>query len=327
MPIRKRLRDLQRLLAAFIEQPDRGVLLVRCTDEEILYLTHTLEQLDAESPADRFFIAPDPFTDIDNYLDALARRISNELDTPTRPPVTAISEILDHLLAGLPPGDHRLVCALVPARIEDLDRFHDIVEALLVRSPDRLRLVLREDPARPSSASLGPSSQIPVHDLRLPAALVVEATAATATDPSLPPDERAQAILQLAVRETGFGRFERALAAFDLALDLARQTALMALTMAFRADALRMARDLPRAHACACEALRHAVAAKSPPVIHHSALALGEAALGLGRLQDAATSFALAERSAIHPSAAAHARERRAATQVDSHADPRLVSR
>lgn len=315
LSIQNRLRELHDLLAAFLERPVDGALVVSCTDDEPLYLVHILEELDAESPADQIFIAPDPFIDQGSYLEAICLRISIELgiahhDTSAAPSERLRSTI-DTLLASLPAGDHRLVFALIPARIEDPVAFADLIEPLLgTNFPPLLRLVLREEPTRPLSAAAHSSPHILAFEFRLPASLVVEAIAETALDPSRPPDERAQALLQLAVRASGFGEHARALTALGLAADLAEAPEIQALVKALRADVLRNAGQLVPALNSAHEALRCAIAAESPPIIYQSAMTLGALTSEAGRPLEAVRCFELAERAALgNPPAQAAATE------------------
>lgn len=319
MPIHLRLRELYELLAAFLERPQPGVLVVRCSDDEMLYLVHVLEQLDADSPADRFLIAPDPFTEIGRYLTTITARIAHAADTAATaaPPVVDIDAILAAQLAALPAGDHRLVWAMVPTQIENPVAFAALAEPLLIGPfAGPLRLVLREDPRYPLSAADIPSTSVLVHEFSLPASFVVATTATTAADPTRPPDERAQAILQLAVREIGFGNHARALIGCDTAATLARSPALIALAFAIRADALRVAGHLEPALHTASEALHRATASQVLPVMRYSAMTLGEVAVQLGLTDHAIACFRLAENAAMHdPVAQTSARERRISIQ------------
>jgi hypothetical protein len=324
MSIHTRIRELHKILATFLEHGEPGVLVIRCTDDEILYIVHVLEQLDAESLADRVLIAPDPFEDPASYPGTVFARITAEFgeatSIPPDHPPTDLSAILVDLLQRLPAGDHRQLCALVPARVVDVMAFAALFEPLLIGPfPAPLRLVVREDPRHPLSAEHSSSSQVFVYKFSLPESLVVESIAASALDPSRTPDERAQAILQLAVREIGFGHHERAIVGCDAAIETAQNPAILALALALRADALRAADQLQQALDSAGEALRRALHIDALPLIHHSAMTLGEIAHQLGRFDDAARCFLLAERAAgKHPAAHALAHERRAAILTEA---------
>lgn len=333
MRVQARLRDLRDLLEAFLERPQPGVLVIRCTEEEHFYLIHTLEQLDADSPADRFLVVPEPFSAPATYLDALDRRIMAERGDPSpatstapRPedPSSRLRTILAGLIQDLPPGDHRLMCALAPCAIDDPDGFTALAESLLSDPlPAPLRLVLRESPTHPTTAAEHRSDNIFAYSFHLPATVVVEDTAAVAMDTSRPADERSQAILQMAIRDHGFGRHQRAVHACDLILELAPGPALIVLGLATRAEALRAQGQLPEALASASEALRGAVAAENLPLIHASAMTLGEVSLQSDRVNEALACFTLAEQAAIYsPDAQTIARERLRSLQFHPHADP-----
>ena len=301
-----RLHALQRLLAGFIADPVPGVLVVACTDLEVFYLTHTLDALDQESPADRYWIVADPFTGPRAYVDILEASVLAELGpafqtNPADPPLARFEQLLAQLLATLPAGDHHLVCALVPAQIDDAEGFAGFTAALLHPPADpRLRIVLRDDHRDPhpfETAAASPSEQVVAYHFSLPPELVLASTAAAAGDPRLPPAARAQAILQLASRDIGHGDLRSALARCDAVAALPVPPELQAFALALRADALRHGGDTEAALAAGSAALQAAVAAGARPVVHHAAMALGDLTEALGARKDALACFTLAERA------------------------------
>lgn len=301
-----RLRLLEQLLDGFITRPEPGALVVACSDLEVFYLVHVLTCIDERSPADRFWIVADPFTGPRAYVDALT--VSLGLDPePSQTPELRLHALLEQLLATLPQGDHRLVCALTPAQIDDPDGFALLARTLLRPLADpRLRVILRDD-RRPQPRDTGafelaaaaPGTHLFAHDFALPHELVTADVQATADDPNRPPRERAPALLQIASRELGHGKLPAALARCEAVAAMPVDPAVQALALALKADILRQGHDLEAAVSAGSVALEHAVAAGSLPVVVHAAMALADLAEQLGYPSDAITCLALAERAAV----------------------------
>lgn len=322
-----RLHALRQLLAGFIDQPDPGVLVIACTDLEILYLTLTLEALDLASCADRFWIVAEPFAGPRAYVDAIEDSLRPHLElppptAPTAPPLDRLSGLLKSSLAALPDGDHHLVCALVPAQIDDLDGFARFATSLLHAPSDpRLRLILRDDLRSPrtfDAAAASPCEQILAYRFSLPHELVVADITATAEDPNRPPEERAQALLQLASRDLGHGALTAALARCETVENMPVAPGLSAFATALRADIARRAGDVEAAVSAGSDALMRAVAAGALPVAFHAAMALGDLAEEQGHRADAAACFSLAHRAAAFNPAL----QERAAARRDALTEP-----
>lgn len=316
-----RLHALRQLLAGFIDQPDSAVLVIGCTDLEIIYLTLTLEALDLASCTDRFWVVAEPFAGPRAYVEALENSLHPHLDLPPQldPPASPLDRLitlLNHSLAALPDGDHHLVCALVPAQIDDLDGFARFAGSLLYAPSDpRLRLILRDDLRSPrtfDAAAASPCEQILANRFALPPELVVADVTAAAEDPSRPHEERAQALLQLASRDLGHGALAAALARCETVERMPVAPGLSAFATALRADISRRAGDIDAAVSAGSAALERAVAAGALPVAFHAAMALGDLAEEQGHRADAAACFSLAHRAAaLNPALQQRAAARR----------------
>lgn len=312
------LRELRELLAAFLERPLSGALVLGCRDDEMLHLVHTLDTLDTDSPADRFLLQFDPFITPESYVDQLVAHVAALTSRPPVPagqPIARLRALLADLLSDLPAGDHRLLVALLPRRIADHAAFSSFAEALLAHPhPSPLRLVLRDDldaPRHLLSAEACPSEQIVAYRFRLPASAVTSALANSSSKPDAPPDVRVQVLLQRAALYLTQRQHAEAVAACDAAVALAESPVLLAIALTFRANALRARGALEPAAVNARAALAQAIACDVGPMIHHAAMTLGELSRDLHRHDDAAACFALAERSAPHnPELQALARER-----------------
>jgi hypothetical protein len=306
MTIQSRINELHDNFDAFLARPSPGALIVGCTDHEVLHLAHVLGQLDTESPADQFFIAVEPFTTPREYVDTVIVQISAALQRTipsSADPVHDLRNTLHILLTDLPAGDHRLVFALIPAIIDDPSGFTAIIEPLLSDPAAALRIIIRDTIDAPNlllSAEASPSDQHLAYRFRLPPDLVLDDLHHAACDPARTPEERAQALVQLAVQELGHGRHTAVIAACDMVLQLAPSPETSAFALALRADAMRAVGRLHHALASACTALAQAVACQAAPIVHHAAMTLGELSAELGNIEDAVRCFTIAEHAAPH---------------------------
>lgn len=302
------LRELRELLAAFVERPLPGTLVLGHRDEEMLHIVHAFDTLDSNSPADRFLLHFEPFITTRSYVAQLVAHVTavtSSAPIPEGEPLARLNSLFAAQLAALPQGDHRLVVALLPRRIGDATQFTALAAALLAtQHAHQLRLILRDDLAAPLhllAAMENPSEQVLGYRFHLPATALLEASSAAAHAPDAPPDLRAQALLQRATLSLSSGRFAEAVSATEAALALTKNPVLLALALAFRADALRAMGKHESAVLSARASLQHAASCGSVPVIHHAARTLGELSNELGNTRDATACFALAERTAPHP--------------------------
>lgn len=313
-----RIRALEQVLRAVVERPEPGALVIACTDPEVLYLAWLLGQLDEESPADRFCVFAEPFTTAERYLDRLETTVRAAVTLPitAADPTIRLQTLLHHLLADLPPGDHRLIVALIPPKIDHPDRFATLINSLLTAAIDpRLRLIVRDDRTAPrafTTAARSTSDGIYAYCFALPPELHVAAITAVTHDHTRPSDERAAALLQLASLDLGHGRHAHALARCRAIARLTASPPLKTFALALEADVLRHRGDHDAAIAVGLLALQGAIDSDNPPIVQHAALALGELTRDLGRTAEAAACFEIAERAAVfNPEVRTRARDLR----------------
>lgn len=315
------LRELHNLFAALVARPSPSSLIVGCDDHETVYLTHTLRQLDAESPADRFFLCEEPFTSQEEFVEHIIGRITaatgRAVASPPDPPAR-IKAAVEALLDGLPEGDHRLIIALVPITIDDPAALADLVNALLSEPlPLPLRVVIRDrrdDPHLFRKAEESTSKDLLAYNFRFPASLVVDAVRATAVDPASSQEERSQALLELAARDLAHRRFVEVANVCDAVLDPSPEASLAAFAYALQADAFDGAGEHHAALTAGSEALRLAQTCDALPIIFHAAMTLAEVSLKLGNVDDAVRCYTIAEHAVPFSEEAQNfARERRLA--------------
>lgn len=315
------LTELESLLAGLVERDLPGVLVNACSDVETLYVAQVLARLDERSESDLFLTFTDAAATTGALVDALADNLAlqqanlaeqlgpcaalPELPALARDsaatPATRFRALVDHVVALLPPGDHRLVVALLPSRLP-ADFGVELAEPLLRTSQHpRVRLVLRDDRARPAhftSAMTCPDEHVLAYSLALAPEDAVAATAAAARDPERPAATRIQALLELAWLDLGHGRLADAEQKFSGCAELharAGSPALAALARAGLADVQRARGDLVRARRTYEIALLEAAATPAFPVTLQIVVALADTCLALAQPIEAEGYYQLAD--------------------------------
>ncbi|MBL9105076.1 MAG: hypothetical protein JNL82_29290 [Myxococcales bacterium] len=302
MSAQRRLRELKTLLTLFRDHWNPSALVIRCADEETLYVVHTLEQLDAESPSDRIVIITDPFLSTVDYLDKLDSHVASPGAKPDEKDSDAAARLrcsIERLTADLSTGDHRLVLALIPTSIHDPEGFTVFLESFL-REPlsTSLRLVVRDDSCCRifELAAASRLEEISAFRFQLPAAVVTDTVMATARNQACEPEDRAQAILQLATMAYGYGDHETALKLSEYASKLSDTPALVAYKLALQADIFHATGQFDEAVVSACRGLRLAAEGGTAPLIYNIAMRLGAICSDLVQIPEAVACFRLAER-------------------------------
>ncbi|WP_434421745.1 hypothetical protein [Nannocystis pusilla] len=315
------LTELESLLAGLVERDLPGVLVVACSNVETLYVAQVLARLDERSDSDLFLTftdaAPTAASLVDVLADNLALQQANlaeQLNSstalpalpalardPAATPATRFRALVDHVLDLLPPGDHRLVVALLPSSLPP-DFSVELAEPLLRASQHpRVRLVLRDDRARPAhfiAATTCPDDPVLAYSLDLAPEDAVAAAAAAARDPERPAAARIQALMELAWLDLGHGRLADAEQKFSGCAELHARSgspALAALARAGLGDVQRARGDLVRARRTYETALLEAAATPAAPVTLQIAVALADNCLTLDQHLDAEGYYQLAD--------------------------------
>ncbi|MCB9705847.1 MAG: hypothetical protein H6711_28550 [Myxococcales bacterium] len=241
MSLDHQLNELDEILRDFLDQPVDGALVVTCEEVACMLLLHALEELDTNSPGDVVLPLAAAMASVDGFvastvggLAASLRGAPNHAElgaaiedalASQRPPEERLDAVIDAFLGALPPGDHRLVLALVPLQIADDPGCRAMVEHLLQPRPrPRLRLILRDDRQASHVAAEHLGADHPRNhrlDLAIDHAVIADVAQAAARDPSRPPTERASAFLQAGYREIEEGHHAEAEASLAAAWVLA----------------------------------------------------------------------------------------------------------
>jgi len=332
------IQDLADLLEGFVERAQDGVLVLECDDVQVLYAAKQLAGLDERDGADVFQVFCEPVgASVQAWLDELVRHLETQLagldercdvdGAPRWPrlpvavrtgaPLDRVEAMLAWMLARMPAGDHRLVCAFLPVEISDPDGYGALGEALVRRPPTAgLRLVLRDDAATPRFAPLAhawPDTCVVAHRVALDPGGLVDAVAGVATNPQCAPRDRMLALLQIAFLDLGHGRAAAARQKFLATAGFFARTgepALQAVALGGGADVTARAGDPDGARAEYDAALLVAARAGALPVVLNLAIALGGLCRDRRQLADAEAYHRLAALTAektVNPFARADA--------------------
>lgn len=334
------LQDLADLLEGFVERDQDGVFVLECDDVQVLYAAKQLTGLDERDEADVVQVFCEPVaTTVNAWLDDIVRHLEVQLaavdercaaaGAPTWPrlpiaaragaPLDRVHAVIAWMHARLPPGDHRLVCALLPVEIHDRDGHGGLGESLLRGLlPAGVRLILRDDVRDPRFASVARTwsdDRVLAHRVTIDPGALVGAVADAAKDPRRAPRDRMLALLQLAFLDLGHNRLPVARQKFTAVAEYFRKTGdpgLQAFASGGAADVSSREGDLVRARREYDAALVLAAQAGALPVVLHLALAIAVLCRDQRQLADSETHYRLAALTAektVNPFARADALE------------------
>lgn len=295
------LADIKHHFKGFVLQRERLALLVPCSDNDTVVVLKLLRDLEQDDGDDVFLLFADAFEDAESYAEVCIERLRAELCQANdrlaadgEAPLGALPEsLLDEARPGavrlfeamlfarslVPSDGRRLVWALVPTRIDDRDAYLDLLRTVL---PGRtlqpwmrqgIRLFIRDvQEALVLSPELVTRPRLEVYAVDLGPEAMAAALAREAEDEALPPEQRMQSLLQLAVLDGAYNRTNDALSKYDLLLGYYQGTG----NLAMQALVLCSLGDLYRRNADSKTA-RHYYECAVPPVIQadHPVLFLG----------------------------------------------------
>lgn len=224
-------------LGAFVEQSRRRTLLMACSDNDIAFPLKVLREVEEGSPADVFMLYSDSFQDSKAYADVIVERLREEHQIAVdwqkadgREPLPDLPETLfdsdrvpqDRLIEAIqlvrgwfpPEGDHRLVWVAAPMETATGDAWFELCEHLYKAFDDApwLRFIFRMPADLPKQLEKDKApAWLSNDDVQLTTCdfgpkVLEQSLKDQAEDPDLDEEQRMQALLMLAVRDTGFNR-------------------------------------------------------------------------------------------------------------------------
>lgn len=229
--------QLRNDLSQFVEQTRQRALLLSCSDNDIAYPLKVLREVEEGSPADVFMMYCDAYQDPNAYADVVMERLREEhkiavewqiadgreplADLPEslfdadRAPLDRLVEAVHVVHGWFPPeGDHRLVWVAAPMDLGKKDLWPAFCEQFygaLAHEP-WLRLIFRMPANLPKLIEKNKAPDwVGNKDVRVlgcdfgPEAME-DALKEQADDPDIDEKQRMDALLMLAIRDTGFNR-------------------------------------------------------------------------------------------------------------------------
>ncbi|CAM2005878.1 tetratricopeptide repeat protein [Acanthopleuribacter pedis] len=240
------IADFNRDLETFVEQRHKFLMLIPCSDGETVPVLKMLRGIEEADASDVFLSFADECNHIDAYISVCMERLreewtlantyagENDKDPlPELPPelfdgalpaAERLIRAFDYLRAQLPPnGGHRLVWVMCPTAIGDrgglINLLNQIVPADKTVQPwmRQVRLIVRDvrydlTNRRPGLCDYPRVWERPID---LSQKQMVEALDMDAKDPTKSDGERIQALLSLAIMDTGYNRTKDALFKLD----------------------------------------------------------------------------------------------------------------
>lgn len=242
--MRKLFEDLRTRVDAFVEQRDDLALIVSAGPREHVALTKVLETMDEGASRHVFWIFTEPFSTATQYAGAIGKRAQLRYDALTaaldseaaarfpmfpaavldagRPAEQRLRELLLFARSLLPNLDEQhLVAAFLPQTIDHVDGYARLFDALLEhRFPfpwcHHIRVVLRDDPAKPALASKPVRRRTRLYSPDLSDTALERALEAEANAVGAPIEQRMQALLVLAGIDSSHRRTPAALEKYEL---------------------------------------------------------------------------------------------------------------
>ncbi|WP_426745976.1 tetratricopeptide repeat protein [Myxococcus faecalis] len=330
--MRRKLQELQDTLGGFVDQRDHLLLVIGCHEAEAAWVHKTLKGLDEETPSDLFLLfahearsATQYVTHVLANLEAqleganLTRKQNGEAPWPALPgrcqdpresPGARLRSAIEHVRGLLPPdGDHRLVWALVPMKIEDRTGYSHLVGQLLPHDGFQpwmrsLRIIVRDEKEPPFLVPALRKLQVPgvlVYEPDLSTAALTDSLAQESVDPALPVPERMQALLQLAALDYAHKRYPAALEKYGLLHTYYAEQGLkelQALCLQGAGDVLRAVGKLALAKERYQQGLAVAVNTLALPILINLSMAAGDVSLELKQYTEAEGYFDITDRVA-----------------------------
>ena len=335
--MQKKLAELNGTLSGFVDQADYLTMVVGADDSTATMCLAALQGQDQENGADVFVIIPDEAVSSTNYLTAMATRIEAgrmavnallqkdgkppwpELPIvcfdPREPERHRLRSLVSYVRDRLPPGDHRLMWALMPTAFKDRDGYARVVGELVPRGSIEpwmrgIRFLVRDDRAQPfiiPTLKKLKAQGVLVYNPDFSPSGVEAALNDEAADPAVPVGQRMTSLLQLAALDYSNQRFEPAIEKYRVLLAWFQQTGareMQALVLQGVGDVLRRVNQSVAAKEKYEQGLLLVADTKALVVTLNLAVSLGDTCLQLQQLDESYGYFELADQIAtkiIHP--------------------------
>jgi tetratricopeptide (TPR) repeat protein len=318
----QRLIESQRAaIADFLDQRDKGVLVIRAAGEQIGYAIQILKSIEDGGSPDVFLAFAQEFVSPGQFVSLVAERVrASELRVreelgdkaaavPSMPvvcqdesqePETRLRATLEYARSLLPPNTgQRIVCAFLPMTIADPAGYGGLMTGLIAPGTvppwyHLIRFILREDTLAPAlGARILTIPFVTVQEFDFSPEAIAASLKEIARD-GADREQRAQALLQLAFLDYAHGRADEALAGFHEVLGYYQETGnatMLAVALTGVGDVYQRGGDLGQAKDWYARAIAPAVECKSPIALFTVARNLGHVSFALRQFEEAESFF------------------------------------
>jgi tetratricopeptide (TPR) repeat protein len=316
-------------LESFLDQRDRGVLVIRAAGEQIGYAVQILRSIELNGSPDVFLAFAHDFVSAGQFASLVVERVkATELAAreelgkaaarmpampemcmdSSRQPDDRIRTALAYARSLLPRGGgKRLICAFLPMNLQDPNGYGRLM--IGVTDPGGLppwyrgmRFILREDTNNPMFAA-GMPLLSQVHEMDFSPEAIHASLHQEAMSHTSPREQQAQALFQLATLDQVYGRQDEAFQRFFGLLGYYQETGnqtMQAMALIGMGDVSQQRGDLAAAKDWYESAIPAATEAKSTTGLFTLARNLGQIAFQLQNYKDAETYFDSAQKLALH---------------------------
>ncbi|MCD4811468.1 tetratricopeptide repeat protein [bacterium] len=252
--MQKLFEKVQKNIEDFLEQRDKGILILTLPGEQIAYVVKILESIENAGSPDVFLLFPHDFESPDKFTFLVVERVkmsyeaareelglSGEMkNVPSfpmicldeqQPAALRLREALCFARSLIPPGKgQRLVCALLPLIINDPSGYGQLMQQIIPTNGlipwfRGMRIVLREDSNSPMlSSKICKAPFVEVKHLDLSTDAMIASLREEAKDPGVSSEQRAQSLLQLACIDYAHCRYEDAITKYTELLAYYQET-------------------------------------------------------------------------------------------------------
>jgi tetratricopeptide (TPR) repeat protein len=317
--VKRQAEALLTSLREFIAQPDYPTLVVSGTDAELIFPNRALASFDRQDENAYYLLFPQPCVDAPSYMNIVAQSLTGQLEVlntelaarsmnpvpelplavnDTRyPPQARLRAAVEHLGTHLP-GTDPIVWGLLPGTLADPVGYRALVGPLLAEQSvepwmDRHRFLLRDQEERQfllPELKAKKNDRVLVMNLDFSNERWVDDLVKTASNKSLPAEERVNAFFLLATVDFGFRRFPQALEKYGVCFNFFAErgdTVMQSLCLTGAADTTKQAGRPEEALRFYQQSLALGVEQQNLPIIQQGAYGAGVTSLELNRDRDA----------------------------------------
>lgn len=250
--MQRRFEELRDALSEFVEQRETLMLVLwHKTPSGLAFALKYLESMEQSSRRDLFLVFGHEFVDAPSYLDGLMSTCEVDIETANRiivegdadegafaweglpsacfdaaaGPRARMRALVEHVRRYYPEARHRIVLGLLPVSIEDPVAYAELARELVAWDGYEpwmagVRILVSDSRAAPQvvpALADRDAFGVQVLPLDFSSEAMQDALDESASDPSVPDEDRVKSLVQLAALDHAYGRIEESIAKYFVA--------------------------------------------------------------------------------------------------------------